>query len=169
MNTNKASEYVQHLQLLPHPEGGYYRETYRSPSHLSVNGLFPGFEGQRNIATAIYFLIEQGNFSAFHKIKSDETWHFYAGQALEVIEIDESGNLIHTLVGSQMHSGEQFQYTVKAGRWFASRVAATGHFSLVGCTVAPGFDFADFEMAKRDALIMEFPQHQAIILALTRG
>ena len=159
---------VKILDLLPHPEGGFYKETYRSPLKLSAQCLPSDFSGERNIATGIYFLIEKGNFSALHKIKSDETWHFYFGDALDVIEIDETGNLKITAIGSDLLKGESFQYTVKANTWFGSRVRSGGNFSLVGCTVYPGFDFADFEMAKRSVLINQFPQHTSIITELTR-
>lgn len=159
---------VKQLELLPHPEGGFYKETYRSSLTLSRECLPPGFEGERNIATGIYFLIEKGNFSALHKIKSDETWHFYAGDALEVIEISEKGIATITPIGPGILNGETFQYTVKANTWFGSRVRAGGKFSLVGCTVYPGFDFSDFEMAGRQELIRRFPQHQSLITELTR-
>ena len=102
--------------------------------------------------------LEKNNFSALHKIKSEETWHFYAGDPLEVIEINEHGELKKTNIGSGLEQGELFQYTVKANTWFGSRVLSGGEFSLVGCTVAPGFDFRDFEMAKRKQLILQFPK-----------
>lgn len=158
---------VKELSLSPHPEGGYYKETYRSAGKIGREVLAE-FDGARNFATAIYFLIEKDNFSALHKIKSDETWHFYDGDALEVIELDGQGHLKSTRIGKNLEQGEVFQYTVKANTWFGSRVAAGGAFSLVGCTVAPGFDFADFEMGNRNELIAQFPQHKAIIEAMTR-
>ncbi len=160
----KASYFIEHLQLLPHPEGGYYKETYRSKETI----LFSGFSGERNFSTAIYFLLEENNFSAFHKINSDELWHFYAGDALEVIEITLSGELKLTAIGNDLENGEQLQYVVPANTWFASRVKKGGKFSLVGCTVAPGFDFKDFEMAKRDELVRSFPNHKEVIEKLTR-
>jgi len=159
---------VKELDLLPHPEGGYYKETYRSEGKIPQSYLSPNFNGDRNMATGIYFLIEKGNFSALHKIKSDETWHFYYGDALEVIEIDATGNLNITKIGSTILKGETFQYTVKANTWFGSRVYNHGNFSLVGCTVYPGFDFNDFELANRQSLIELFPQHKKIITELTR-
>lgn len=168
MEPATAKTYIQLLGLQPHPEGGYYKETYRDKGQYN---WLPGtgeWQGKRNFSTAIYFLMEEGNFSAFHRIKSDEVWHFYAGDTLEVIEINEKGQLIKTLVGPHIQKGEIFQYVVKAGHWFGSRVAAGGSFALVGCTVAPGFDFADFEMAEREKLLQEFPQHQQAILELTR-
>lgn len=159
---------VKELHLLPHPEGGYYKETYRSEGVISNSCLSSDFKGDRNMATGIYFLIEKGNFSALHKIKSDETWHFYYGDALEVIEIDEQGNLIVTKIGSNLSNGETFQYTVKANTWFGSRVSEGGSFSLVGCTVYPGFDFIDFELADRNILINTFPHLKNLITELTR-
>jgi predicted cupin superfamily sugar epimerase len=159
---------VKKLGLIPHPEGGYYKETYRSQMQIAQNALPYDFKGDRNASTAIYFLIEKNNFSALHKIKSDETWHFYVGDALEVIEIDEKGILKTTLIGNNLEEGEFFQHTVKADTWFGSRVKEGGSFSLVGCTVAPGFDFADFELAKREDLIQSYPQHKNLIEQLTR-
>ncbi len=103
-------ELIEKLQLLPHPEGGYYKETYRSAECIPKTGLSGRFDGNRNLATAIYFLIEKNNFSALHKIKSDETWHFYAGDALEVLEINQEGNVIITAVGNNLAAGEVFQY-----------------------------------------------------------
>jgi uncharacterized protein len=164
----KIEELVKRLELLPHPEGGFYREIYRSEEKIPGIGLPDRFFGDRNFATGIYFLIEKNNFSALHRIKSDEIWHFYEGDALEVIEIDLKGNLISTVVGRDLNKGEVFQYTVKAGHWFGSRVKAGGNFSLVGCTVAPGFDFQDFEMAGRLKLISEYPQHRDMVEQLTR-
>lgn len=121
------------------------------------------------MCTSIYFLIEQGNFSAFHRIKSDETWHFYDGHALEVIEIESNGTLKKTAIGRDLKNGDHLQYTVKANTWFASRVKKGGWFSLVGCTVSPGFDFDDFEMAGRKDLMKNYPQHSQEILSLTRA
>lgn len=163
-----AEHYIHHLNLQPHPEGGYYKEVYRSALNLSSHALPPEFGGERQVCTSIYFLIEKQNFSAFHRIKSDETWHFYDGQALEVIELAEDGSLKKTAIGRDLPAGEQLQYTVKAQTWFASRVKAGGDYSLVGCTVSPGFDFEDFEMAKRSSLLEKYPQHKNEIIALTR-
>lgn len=163
-----ADYLVKTLHLQPHPEGGYYKESYRSEELIRSEALPDRFSGTRSMATAIYFLIEKNNFSALHKIKSDETWHFYAGDALEVIELHEDGVLKSTLIGNQPGKGEVFQYTVKANIWFGSRVKQGGSFSLVGCTVAPGFDFKDFEMANRTAMIKTYPQHKTMIEAMTR-
>lgn len=162
------NEIVTHYQMLPHPEGGYFKETYRSAERIPQHGLPSRFEGDRYFGTAIYFLLDQGNFSAFHRIKSDETWHFYAGQALEIFVLHDNGELQIISLGNQIQAGETFQATVPAGAWFASRPAANTSFSLVGCTVAPGFDFEDFELAKAEELVELFPQHASLIRELCR-
>jgi predicted cupin superfamily sugar epimerase len=160
----QARDYVEKLKLQAHPEGGWFAEHYRSTLNLEV----AGFEGSRNAATSIYFLLEAGQFSALHRIKSDEIWHFYEGGALDIIEIDLKGNLITTRLGRNLRDGEQLSYTVKAGHWFGSRPSAGSEFSLVGCTVSPGFDFADFEMPDQSWFLQEFPRHEAIIREITR-
>lgn len=159
---------VQQFNMLPHPEGGYYKETYRSAEIINKDALPTRFDGNRYFSTAIYFLLEQGNFSAFHKIKSDECWHFYAGQSLLVYVLQSDGSLDIIRVGNNIAAGETFQYVVPANCWFASEPAPESEFSFVGCTVAPGFDFADFELAKANELIKMFPQHQAIVQRLCR-
>jgi predicted cupin superfamily sugar epimerase len=156
---------VEKLQLIPHPEGGWYRETYRSPGTFSGTDEFP--EG-RAFCTAIYFLITHNNFSSLHRIKSDEIWHFYAGDPLEVVEINKNGQLIHSVLGNSISKGQNFQCTVPAGSWFGSRLIPGGKYALAGCTVSPGFDFRDFELASRMQLISEYPLHQKIITELTR-
>lgn len=155
---------IEKLELRPHPEGGYYRETYRSKEQITLKG----FEGDRNYSTAIYFLLTSENFSAFHKIKQDEVWHFYSGSPLFVHVIDEQGTYMRHTVGIDLAKGEVPQLVVRAGDWFGSSVVDPGSYSLVGCTVAPGFDFRDFEMAKRQELLQKFPAHQEIISRLTR-
>ncbi len=162
-----SEKFITLLELQPHPEGGWYREVYRSAEQHPAKGI--DFPAGRNFCTAIYFMITKGNFSAFHRIKSDETWHFYAGDALEIIEIDTAGNLKKTVVGSDVIAGNFLQYTVPAGTWFASHVFSSGKYSLVGCTVAPGFDFRDFEMASRSEMLNEFPFHHETIINFTRG
>ncbi|MBL7933710.1 MAG: cupin domain-containing protein [Bacteroidia bacterium] len=164
----KAAYLVKVLDMQPHPEGGFYRETYRSEGKISVRELGRDFGSDRSFSTAIYFLIEKDNFSAFHRIKSDETWHFYYGDTLEVLEIDDNGKLTITHIGNKIEEGDIFQYTVKANTWFGSRVKKGGNFSLVGCTVAPGFDFRDFEMGDRRELQREFPGLREIIEEMTR-
>ena len=159
---------VSMYALQPHPEGGWYKETYRSGETISAKALPARFNGERNFSTAIYFLLEGEQFSAFHRILSDELWHFYAGAALEVFVIHPSGTLDVIKLGRDISNGETFQAVVPAGTWFASRPVASGNFSFVGCTVAPGFDFNDFELAEREQLAALYPQHATLIKQLTR-
>ncbi len=137
-----AQEYVNELKMLPHPEGGFYKECFRSNQSIQ----FPGFEGERSVSTSIYFLLEKGQTSALHRIKSDEIWYFHDGQTLEIIELDEQGNEKITLLGKNLMSGEVLQHVVPAGIWFGARLAPNSEFCLVGCQVSPGFDFRDFEL-----------------------
>lgn len=163
-----AQQLIQQYNLLPHPEGGWFKETYKSSENIAANALPARFGGKRTFSTAIYFLLEQGNFSAFHRIKSDECWHFYAGDCLQVYVIQMNGTLDIISLGNDMEQGQLFQYVVPANCWFASRPARNSSFCFVGCTVAPGFDFADFEMADATALSALFPQHEILITSLCR-
>ena len=160
--------YIKHLQLKPHPEGGYFKETYRSAECISASALPGRFQGERSFSTAIYYLLEQGDFSVFHKIKSDECWHFYAGESLLLHVIENDGKYLCIKLGSNLAEGETFQFVVPANTWFASEPAPDSSFSLAGCTVAPGFDFADFEIASKASLLDSFPQHKSIIEKLAR-
>jgi len=166
--TKSAQYWIDHLGLIPHPEGGNYRETYRSKVVIAREALPSHFSGPRLISTAIYFLLEGENFSAFHRLRSDELWHFYDGGPLVVHVIDQNARYGEILIGRNPEEGESLQAVVKAGCWFASRVRDPGAFALVGCTVAPGFDFEDFELGKRSELVNRYPQHQKLIEQLTR-
>lgn len=158
-----AEELIQHFDLLPHPEGGWYKETYKSSEIIAQNALPDRFSGSRAFSTAIYFLLEQGNYSAFHRIKSDECWHFYSGEALLIYVLTPNGHLDIISLGSNIEKGERFQYVVPANCWFASKPARDSNYSFVGCTVSPGFDFLDFEMADAKSLCKQYPQHKYII------
>ena len=151
-----ASHWVAHLELSPHPEGGFFREVYRASERMEASGLPSRFNAPRNFATSIYYLLEAGDFSAFHRIKSDETWHFYAGAPLELHMVRGSNHSV-VILGNRPENGEQLQYTVPYGVWFASRPLAGSAYSLMGCTVSPGFDFADFEMGSVDQVLAERP------------
>ena len=166
----KSAQYwIDKLQLITHPEGGYYRETYRSEIAIPKEALPAGFTGPRLVSTAIYFLLEGDNFSAFHRLRSDELWHFYAGSPITVHVIEPDGGSSEIQLGGDPDAGGVLQAVVRAGRWFASRVRNPKTFALAGCTVAPGFDFADFEMAKRAELVRLYPQHRRLIESLTRA
>lgn len=165
----KVKYYIDKLQLLPHPEGGYYREIYRAGEILLAEHLHGKYTGNRNIATSIYFLLNEKDFSAFHRIKSDELWHFYDGAAVKISVIDEQGKLFEIHLGNNIAGGEVFQAVIKKNCWFASELMDKTSFALVGCTVAPGFDFQDFEMAKCDELIKQYPQYKDTIKRLCRA
>ena len=157
-----ADDWIQQLQLLPHPEGGYYKETYRSKESV----FFLGFEGRRNTSTAIYFLLKEKDKSHFHRIKSDELWFFHEGSSLEIFCLSENG-LQTILLGKNSKEGEQLQAIIPAGNWFAAKIKDETGFSLVSCTVAPGFDFQDFELAEKELLEKEFPSHKRLIEVMT--
>lgn len=163
-----AAYWIDKLQLTSHVEGGVFREVYRSELVIPRKSLPLFFQGDRPASTHIYFLLLDGQFSAFHRIASDEIWHFYSGDPLLVYEITHSGRLVTHLLGGNPDQAESFFSVVRAGSWFASAVADGGEYALVGCTVAPGFDFADFELARRDVLVNQYPEHAALIRRFTR-
>jgi predicted cupin superfamily sugar epimerase len=163
-----AYQLIQHYAMQPHPEGGWYKEVYRSDEYIPRSALPERFSGERVFSSAIYFLLEQGNFSAFHRIKSDECWHFYAGDLLLIYVITQDGNLNIIQLGNDIGNEHLFQYVVPANCWFASTPAPGSLFCFVGCTVAPGFDFADFELASAASLSVLFPQHGNVIKDLCR-
>lgn len=161
-----AKFWIETLGLTRHPEGGWFRETYRSSESIPADGLPGRFNEPRSFCTAIYFLLERGEFSALHRIKSDEIWHFHEGAPLTVYVFTPNGEKHEILLGRDIEKGQHFQAVVPAGCWFGAKTA--GDFSLVGCTVAPGFDFRDFEMADRADLSSIFPRHAALINQLTQ-
>ncbi len=162
-----AAYWKEKLGLTTHVEGGAFKETYRSAHILPKENLMPEHNGDRNASTSIYFLLEDGEFSAFHKIASDEMWHHYDGATLCIYEIKPSGELMKHLLGKDIENGAEPQVLIPAGSWFGSRVEEQGSFTLCGCTVAPGFDFADFELAEKAVLHQLYPQHTALINELT--
>jgi uncharacterized protein len=163
-----GAEWIARLQLEPHPEGGFYRETYRAKETIEAAHLPARFGGRRVHSTAIYFLLPGDHISALHRIKSDEVWHFYAGSVLTLTLIHPDGRLEEQRIGPRPDCGESFQAIVSAGCWYGARVDDPDSYALVGGTVAPGFDFADFDLADRAQLLAHFPQHRETILRLTR-
>ena len=162
------SQLIQQYNLQPHPEGGWYRQTYKSDEQITAEALPQRFGAKRAFSTAIYFLLEQGNFSAFHRIKSDECWHFYSGDPLLVYIIQQNGDLRIVSLGNDFEKGQSFQYVVPANCWFASRPVPESKFCFVGCTVSPGFEFEDLELAKATELSAIYPEHKQIIEQLCR-
>lgn len=166
---NSSQQIIEYLHLQPHPEGGFFKETYRSSENIPASGLPEDYGGSRSVSTCIYFLLTADTFSAFHRVRQDEAWHFYTGSPLKIHTIDPEGNYSETLIGNNFAHGEAPQHVVPGGHWFGATVVEPVGFSLVGCTVAPGFDFADFELAQRDELIERFPEHRDLIERLTRS
>ncbi len=152
-------ELVRALGLQPHPEGGYYKETYRASARVETP------RGSRAAGTAIYYLLPRGEFAAWHQVASDEVWHFYDGAPLTLYLLSEQGLEAVTL-GREVARGEQPQVIIPAGVLQAA--VPRGDYTLVGCTVAPGFDFADWEMPAREALIARYPEHSELMRQLTR-
>jgi len=161
-------ELKQRLNLQPHPEGGYYAETYRAQEKIAHSALNSRFSGDRSFSTAIYFLVPAGTFSAFHRIQADEGWHFYYGTPLRVHMLVEGQGYSYQDLGMDFEQGQRPQFVVPHGAWFASEPVSDEGFSLVGCTVAPGFDFEDFEMAEAAQLRSLFPEHTQLVNRLTR-
>jgi len=158
-----VEELIRRFGLEPHPEGGYYSETYRADKLVRRDGPSAA-EGTRAASTAIYFLLAEGAYSAWHRIRSDELWHFYAGSPIEIHSIDDRGVLSTRKLGHALEQpGTVFQAVVPAGHWFAARCCDPSTYALVGCTVAPGFEFSEFEIADTSKLAEKFPLHRSII------
>jgi hypothetical protein len=148
---------IKTFDLREHPEGGYFRESYRSAGVIPAQALPSRYKGERNFSTAIYFLLPSGTVSRMHRIASDEVWHFYLGGPLELLQISPEGLMEMVLLGQDVEAGQKVQHTVPAGYWFGARAAEGSAYSFVGCTVAPGFDFADFELAGVEGMSDRFP------------
>ncbi len=164
-----ADEIIRELELSPHPEGGFFRETFRGEA---LPFALPE-RGERSASTAIYFLLRAGDFSALHAVTSDEAWHHYLGSPgshLELHLLDRMGTHTRCMLGTDLRARQVPQYVVPKGVLQAARVVGPADaFVLAGCTVAPGFDFADFTMPSRAALLAQFPAHSDFITSLTRA
>lgn len=159
-----TAELIRDLGLLPHPEGGHFRETYRSTQRVQ----HPANENSvRSAGTSILYLLCRGQISRLHRLTSDELWHFHLGGPLGVVQIAPSGELSEQLLGPDLGCGHCLQVVVPAGSWFGARLHGSAPFSLVGCTVAPGFEFEDLELGQRKRLLERFPQHCQVVLELT--
>lgn len=159
---------IARLALVPHPEGGFYRETWRAGEAIPEAALPPRFAGPRAFGTAILFLLPAGSFSALHRIAGDELWCFHLGDPLVVHTLDDDGRRADLLLGPDP-ARHALQAVVPHGVTFGARVAPGGAWSLVSCVVTPGFDFADFTMPSRAELLARFPDHAALVSELTRA
>lgn len=157
---------ISKLGLAPHPEGGYYKRTYASGEQISDKELSVDFEGQRKLYTSIYFLLTSNDVSHFHRLKSDELWYFHAGSPLTIHIIHENGDYEEIQLGINLEKGEVPQALVPKNAIFGSSVMQEDTFSLVGCMVSPGFEFADFELFTQNTLLQKYPQYRDIIMKL---
>jgi predicted cupin superfamily sugar epimerase len=168
LQVTSAKLWIERLQLRPHPEGGYFCETYRAAEMIAHAALPERFRGDRAFSTAIYFLLDQHDFSALHRIRQDELWHFYDGSSLTIHLIGRDGRYSCIHLGREIADAAVPQAVVPAGCLFGATVDDPSSYTLVGCTVAPGFAFDDFEMPTRGQLLELYPQHRHLIERLTR-
>ncbi len=163
-----AGEWIEKLGLIKHPEGGYFREVYRSSESVPESGLPNRYDGPRAFSTCIFFLLPGTEISCFHRLRSDELWHFYEGGDLGLFIIGPEGEIREVRLGPDIDAGHVRLAVVPAGCWFGATVRDRESYALLGCTVAPGFDWTDFELGERRVLMDLYPQHQAIIRKLTQ-
>ncbi|RYU87954.1 cupin domain-containing protein [Mucilaginibacter terrigena] len=157
-----AQYWIDHLQLQPHPEGGYYKEVFRSPNQVTRAGATAG----KQACTSIYYLLEGRDFSGFHRLASDELWYFHKGEPLHIHVLGADDNLT-TIELSDTLTGN-LQAIIPPNTWFAAEIPSDTGFALMSCAVAPGFDFAEFEMAKKFDLLARYPQHANLLDRLCR-
>ena len=159
-----VDEIKQRLGLIPHPEGGHYIQTYKSAEQVSLGR----YSGPRSTGTAIYYLLEPGTFSELHRLQSDEIFHFYLGDPIEMLQLRPDGSSNIVRIGANLDAGQSPQVIVPKHVWQGSRLVAGGRFALLGCTVSPGFEFEDYESGVRDRLVQQYPSQRELITALTR-
>jgi uncharacterized protein len=157
-----ASDWIRHLKLRPHPEGGYFRETYRAGETIAATALPRRYNGSRAFSTAILFLLKSGQVSHLHRLTSDELWHFYTGSPLPIHVFLDNGDYQPLRLHSSLIRSAMPQAVVPAGNWFGATVDHPQSYALVGCTVTPGFDFKDFELADRTLLQHIDPRHRRL-------
>jgi predicted cupin superfamily sugar epimerase len=163
----KAEYWIKKLGLCSHPEGGYFREMYRSQEIIPKKSLPARYPADRVFSTAIYFLLESHQVSKFHRLRSDEMWFYHAGSSLTLYIIEREGTLRQLQVGTDLDNGDQPQVFIEHGVWFGAKVNQENSYTLVSCAVTLGFDFEDFELATQGQLLADYPQHREIIESLT--
>ena len=168
MTEKTAEYYIEKLNLLAHPEGGYYAEIYRSEESIEKSALPNYYPSARTFGTSIYFLLTPNSVSNFHRLNSDEIWHFHDGGAACIHMLSPEGKLVSKTIGKDLEKGEHFQIVIPKHHWFAAEIIQ-GDFILVGCTVSPGFEFEDFELADRSTLASVYPDHKTLIERFTKA
>ncbi len=162
-----AQELIEKLGLKPHKEGGWFAEAWRAPERLAVNALPPRYSGARSLSTAIYYLITPQSFSRLHRLRSDELFHFYLGDPVEFLLLTPDGKGTTTIVGPDVMAGQVPQLVVRRGTWQGARLVPGGRFALLGTTMAPGFEYDDFEEGRRPELVAAFPAFRRTIEELS--
>jgi predicted cupin superfamily sugar epimerase len=160
---NNAAYWIQHLGLVPHPEGGFFKEIYRSSISIDKQMLPLGFKGSRRLATSIYYLLRSEDISHFHRLHSDELWFHHFGSSIRIIIIDQEGHKQTKMLGPRVERAEHLQVLIPAGTIFGAEVMENDSFGLFGCVVSPGFEFDDFEMYGKEDLLQAYPKHAGII------
>jgi predicted cupin superfamily sugar epimerase len=168
MKTITIEDIIRQLNLKPHPEGGYYSETYRCKETLEPGQLPVRYPSKRSFNTAIYFLLTADSCSRMHRLQTDEIFHFYLGDPVTMLQLYPDGSSKTVMLGSNIISGESPQVIVPKNIWQGSFIAEGGKFALLGTTVSPGFDFEDFEYGGREKLIAEYPAQKDLIVRLTK-
>ena len=166
---SNARKIIEKLELQAHPEGGYFKEIYRSGEVIQDAYLPERYKGNRSFSTSIYFLLDQEDKSHFHRILSDEIWHFYSGSPILIHCIDNDGQYRIYRLGNNLEKEELPQIIISRTTWFAAEVENKNDYALIGCTVAPGFEFMDFELGSEENLKELFPQHADLIKKFTRS
>ncbi len=162
-----ADQIVKLLNLKPHPEGGFFRETYRSEEGIQEEALPEGYSGPRNFSTAIYYLLTPGTCSRMHRLASDEVFHYYLGDPVTWLLLHPGGKVERIVMGSLLEKGHRLQVVIPAGTWFGGALDDRGMFALMGTTVAPGFDTDDFILGNREELLKGWPTCENEIVKLT--
>jgi predicted cupin superfamily sugar epimerase len=160
---NNLEYWIQHLGLLPHPEGGFYKETFRSSISIDKKMLPLGYKDSRRLVTSIYYLLRSGDISHFHRLRSDELWYYHYGSSIRIIIIDQEGHKQTKILGPRIEKAEHLQVTIPAGTIFGAEVIDSSSFGLFGCVVAPGFEFDDFEIYSKEDLKQAYPKHADLI------
>lgn len=158
-----SSYWIQHLQLAPHPEGGFYREQYRSNIEISIKNLPIGYTAPRRIATSIYYLLRSEDISRLHRLRSDELWYFHTGSPIKIIYLDAEGKKHTNILGNNHEKAEHYSLLIPAGCIFCAEINTENSFTLVSCVVTPGFEFDDFEIFDKEDLIQAYPKHASLI------
>ncbi len=156
------------LHLTAHPEGGYYTQSYKSDEEIPAEALPLRYSGPRSTSTAIYYLLEPGTFSEIHRLISDEVFHFYLGDPVEMFQFWPDGSMRAVVIGNELEKGMSPQVVVPKNVWQGSRLQAGGKFALLGCTVSPGFEYTDYTTGVRDELTQQYPEYAEVIAELTR-